>query len=154
MTEPVRVEKSGPVPTVIIDRPQARNAVDRPTAEALYQAFDEFDHDESASVAVLYGANGTFCAGADLKGVFESSGGEPGPSDPMGKFLDLVGGMMDRLRVCPKPTISRAERPDDGRRTGAGHGLRLDRCRRKRLILPARSQSRRDARRRRHPYRR
>lgn len=86
MTEPVRVEKSGPVTTVIIDRPQARNAVDRPTAEALYQAFDEFDHDESASVAVLYGANGTFCAGADLKafGTAEMNRLDPTGPGPMG----------------------------------------------------------------------
>lgn len=67
MTEPVRVEKNGPVTTVIIDRPQARNAVNGPTAAALYQAFDEFDRDDSAAVAVLWGDHGTFCAGADLK---------------------------------------------------------------------------------------
>ncbi|WP_197374418.1 crotonase/enoyl-CoA hydratase family protein [Mycolicibacterium baixiangningiae] len=67
MTEPVRVERSGAVTTVIIDRPEARNAVNRPTAEALYQAFDEFDRDDSASVAVLWGDHENFCAGADLK---------------------------------------------------------------------------------------
>ncbi|WP_422749530.1 crotonase/enoyl-CoA hydratase family protein [Mycobacterium sp. WMMD1722] len=67
MTDPVRVERNGPVTTVVIDRPQARNAVDRPTAEALYRAFDDFDRDESAAVAVLWGDHGTFCAGADLK---------------------------------------------------------------------------------------
>ncbi|BCI79899.1 enoyl-CoA hydratase [Mycolicibacterium sp. TY66] len=53
--------------TVIIDRPAARNAVNGPTAAALYQAFDEFDRDDSAAVAVLWGDHGTFCAGADLK---------------------------------------------------------------------------------------
>lgn len=67
MTEPVRIEKNGPVTTVIIDRPAARNAVNGPTAAALYQAFDEFDRDDSAAVAVLWGDHGTFCAGADLK---------------------------------------------------------------------------------------
>jgi enoyl-CoA hydratase len=67
MTDPVRVEHSGPVTTVVIDRPEARNAVNGPTAAALYAAFDEFDRDDSASVAVLWGDNGTFCAGADLK---------------------------------------------------------------------------------------
>ena len=67
MTESVRVEKNGPVTTVIIDRPEARNAVNGPTAAALYQAFDEFDRDDSAAVAVLWGDHGTFCAGADLK---------------------------------------------------------------------------------------
>lgn len=63
----VRVERSGAVTTVILDRPAARNAVDGPTAAALYQAFAEFDRDDSAAVAVLWGDHGTFCAGADLK---------------------------------------------------------------------------------------
>lgn len=67
MTGPVRVERNGAVTTVIIDRPDARNAVNRPTAEALHEAFDDFDRDDSASVAVLWGDHGTFCAGADLK---------------------------------------------------------------------------------------
>jgi enoyl-CoA hydratase len=52
---------------VVIDRPEARNAVDRATADALADAFRAFDADDSASVAVLWGAGGTFCAGADLK---------------------------------------------------------------------------------------
>ena len=63
----VRVERSGPVTTVIMNRPEARNAVNGPAAAGLYEAFDEFDNDESAAVAVLWGDNGTFCAGADLK---------------------------------------------------------------------------------------
>lgn len=67
MSEPVRVERNGAVTTVILNRPEARNAVDRPTAEALYEAFDAFDRDDDAAVAVLWGDNGTFCAGADLK---------------------------------------------------------------------------------------
>ena len=65
----VRVEKNGAVTTVILDRPHARNAVDGPTAMALFEAFTEFDADESASVAVLWGDHGTFCAGADLKAI-------------------------------------------------------------------------------------
>lgn len=65
----VRVERNGAVTTVILDRPQARNAVNGPTAMALFNAFEEFDNDESASVAVLWGDNGTFCAGADLKAI-------------------------------------------------------------------------------------
>jgi enoyl-CoA hydratase len=67
MSGPVRVERKGPVTTVIIDRRAARNAVNGPTAAALYVAFDEFDRDDAASVAVLWGDGGTFCAGADLK---------------------------------------------------------------------------------------
>lgn len=67
MSDPVRVERNGRVTTVIIDRPGARNAVNGPTAAALYAAFEEFDRDDTASVAVLWGDGGTFCAGADLK---------------------------------------------------------------------------------------
>lgn len=63
----VRVERDGAVTTVVLDRPEARNAVDRPTADALSDAFRAFDADPDAYVAVLWGANGTFCAGADLK---------------------------------------------------------------------------------------
>ncbi|MGH6870730.1 MAG: crotonase/enoyl-CoA hydratase family protein [Rhizomicrobium sp.] len=70
----VHVERKGPVTTVILDRPAARNAVDRPTAEALANAFLEFERDENACAAVLCGAGGTFCAGADLKGVAEGRG--------------------------------------------------------------------------------
>jgi enoyl-CoA hydratase len=65
----VRAERSGPVTTIILDRPEARNAVDGPTAAALADAFRDFDVDESAHVAVLWGAGGTFCAGADIKAV-------------------------------------------------------------------------------------
>ncbi|MEU2252750.1 crotonase/enoyl-CoA hydratase family protein [Nocardia xishanensis] len=63
----VRVEKNGPVTTVILHRPEARNAVDGPTALELADAFREFDADPTAAVAVLWGEGGTFCAGADLK---------------------------------------------------------------------------------------
>ncbi|WP_327093872.1 crotonase/enoyl-CoA hydratase family protein [Nocardia vinacea] len=63
----VRIERNGPVTTVILHRPEARNAVDGPTAAALVDAFREFDADPDAAVAVLWGDGGTFCAGADLK---------------------------------------------------------------------------------------
>lgn len=84
----VRVEKNGPVTTVIMNRPAARNAVNGPAAAGLYAAFDEFDKDDSAAVAVLWGDNGTFCAGADLKAfgtpdanpVHRSGPGPMGPS--------------------------------------------------------------------------
>jgi enoyl-CoA hydratase len=75
MTTPaVHIERDGPVTIVTIDRPQARNAVDRPTAALLADAFREFEADDDAFVAILTGANGTFCAGADLKGVGEGRG--------------------------------------------------------------------------------
>ena len=82
----VRVERNGAVTTVILDRPEARNAVDGPTAAALFDAFSEFDADDSASAAVLWGANGAFCAGADLKalGTPESNQAHPTGPGPMG----------------------------------------------------------------------
>ncbi len=70
----VRVERQGPVTTVVLDRPEARNAVDGPTAQALADAFRAFDADDEAAVAVLHGAGGTFCAGADLKAIGEGRG--------------------------------------------------------------------------------
>lgn len=63
----VLIEKRGHITTIILNRPGAKNAVDRPTAEALAEAFINFDADDDARVAVLCGAGGTFCAGADLK---------------------------------------------------------------------------------------
>lgn len=84
----VRVEKSGPVTTVVMSRPEVRNAVDGPTADELVAAFEEFDADADASVAVLWGEGGTFCAGADLRSlgtrrsnrVEETGAGPMGPS--------------------------------------------------------------------------
>jgi enoyl-CoA hydratase len=83
---PVRVDRAGPVTTVILDRPEVRNAVDGPTAAALAEAFADFDADSDASVAVLFGAGGTFCAGADLKAIGSPRGNrtEPGGTAPMG----------------------------------------------------------------------
>jgi enoyl-CoA hydratase len=63
----VRRETNGPVTTIILDRPERRNAVDPPTAAALRTAFREFERDPEARVAVLWGDNATFCAGFDLK---------------------------------------------------------------------------------------
>jgi enoyl-CoA hydratase len=71
---PVRVERDGPVTTVILDEPAVRNAVDRATAEALADAFGAFEADDEAAVAVLWGAGGTFCAGANLKAVADGEG--------------------------------------------------------------------------------
>ena len=71
---PVRVEHDGPITIVTIDRPDARNAVDRPTAHLLADAFRAFDADGERSVAILTGANGVFCAGADLKAVGDGRG--------------------------------------------------------------------------------
>ncbi len=70
----VRYETDGPVAIVTIDRPEVRNAVDRPTAESLAEAFRRFDADAALAVAVLTGAGGTFCAGADLKALSAGRG--------------------------------------------------------------------------------
>jgi enoyl-CoA hydratase len=88
----VRVEKRGPVTTVIIDRPEVRNAVDRATAEALADAFRAFEADPEARAAVLAGAGGAFCAGADLKAVAEGRGNraEPDGDGPMGPTRMLL----------------------------------------------------------------
>ena len=65
----VRIEKKGPVTTVILSRPEVRNAVDYATARALADAFRTFEADKEAKVAVFFGEHGTFCAGADLKAI-------------------------------------------------------------------------------------
>jgi len=92
----VRVESDGPVTTVVIDRPEARNAVDGPTAAALAEAFRAFDADPAAYVAVLTGAGGTFCAGADLKAIGTPEGNqvqpvEAGTEGPMGPTRMRLG---------------------------------------------------------------
>lgn len=89
----VLIEKKGAVTTVIINRPELRNAVDRPTAEALAEAFRSFEQDEEAQVAVLTGAEGCFCAGADLKAVADGRGNRTdekgdGPMGPTRMWLD------------------------------------------------------------------
>ncbi len=87
-TPAVRVEHRGHITTIILHRPEVRNAVDRPTAAMLARAFAEFDADPDRHVGVLYGDNGQFCAGADLKALaagtpnrLEAEGDAPmGPS--------------------------------------------------------------------------
>lgn len=84
--EAVAVERSGPVTTVRLSRPHARNAVDGPTAAALADAFRAFDADPDAAVAVLHGDGGTFCAGADLRAIGTPTGNrvDPHGDGPMG----------------------------------------------------------------------
>jgi len=94
----VRVEHTAGIYTVVLSRPQARNAVDGPTADALADAFENFEADETASVAVLWGEGGTFCAGADLKAIGSERGNRLDASGrgPMGPT---------RLRLS-KPVIA------------------------------------------------
>jgi enoyl-CoA hydratase len=94
----VTIERQGPVFTVLLSRPDRRNAVDRPTADALTRAFVEFEAEEDALVAVLHGQNGTFCAGADLKAIAEGK-----PNRVQG---DGDGPMGPTRRVLNKPVIA------------------------------------------------
>src|SRR5919109_2564979 len=102
MIQTIRVERAGPVTTVVLDRPEARNAVDRDTAAALADAFRAFEADAEARVAVLWGAGGTFCAGADLKAIGGGRGNrlEPEGDGPMGPSRLLLS----------KPTIAAVAR--------------------------------------------
>jgi enoyl-CoA hydratase len=99
----VRITNDGAVCVIAIDRPEVRNAVDGPTAAELAQAFRDFDSDDSLSVAVLTGANGTFCAGADLKAI----------SDGRGNRVDrdvAIDGPMGPTRMqLDKPVIAAVE---------------------------------------------
>jgi enoyl-CoA hydratase len=94
----VRVERSGPVSTVILHRPARRNAVDGPTAAQLAAAFRAFDADQDAAVAVLHGEGGVFCSGADLTAMGTQCGNRLAPDGdgPMG---------VSRLRLS-KPVIA------------------------------------------------
>jgi enoyl-CoA hydratase len=89
----IRVEREGAVQTVLIDRPEARNAVDRATAEELAQVFGDFDNDDSLSVGVLAGVGSHFCAGADLKAFAAGDPNrlEPDGNGPMGPTRMLLG---------------------------------------------------------------
>ncbi len=89
----VRIERDGPVTTVVLSRPEVRNAVDGPTARALADAFREFDADPGAAVAVLWGEGRTFCAGADLKAVAEGRANrvDPEGDGPMGPTRMRLG---------------------------------------------------------------
>jgi enoyl-CoA hydratase len=99
----VHIERSGAVTIVTIDRPEARNAVDGPTALALAEAFRDFDDDESSAAAVLTGANGTFCAGADLKAVGSGRGNR------VETDIALDGPMGPTRLLLSKPVIAAVE---------------------------------------------
>ncbi|MHA1537561.1 MAG: crotonase/enoyl-CoA hydratase family protein [Alphaproteobacteria bacterium] len=94
----IRIDKDGPVSIVTIDRPGARNAVDPRTADDLIAAFEAFEADEEARVGILTGADGAFCAGADLKFV---SAGKP-PAD----WIEGDGPMGPSRRLLKKPVIA------------------------------------------------
>ena len=105
MSEPVRIERQGPVATVVLERPAARNAVDPATAEALATAFLGIEQDDDIRVGVLWGAGGTFCAGADLKAV--AAGWDPARlRAPTGEPGDSFGPMGPTRLQLDKPVIA------------------------------------------------
>jgi enoyl-CoA hydratase len=89
----VRVEKNGAVTTIVIDRPQVKNAIDRATADALSSAFRAFEADNDAAVGVLAGEGGTFCAGADLGAFARGEGNRLAPDGdaPLGPSRMFLG---------------------------------------------------------------
>ena len=99
----IQLHTDGAVLVVTIDRPEVRNAVDGPTAVLLASAFRDFDDDAMLSVAVLTGANGTFCAGADLKAI---SGGRGNRIDA---DVSLDGPMGPSRMLLSKPVIAAIE---------------------------------------------
>lgn len=101
--DPVHVARRGAVTVVTIDRPRARNAVDGPTALLLAEAFRAFDDDPDAAVAVLTGADGTFCAGADLKAVGAGRGNR------VSTDMDEDGPMGPTRMLLSKPVIAAVE---------------------------------------------
>lgn len=105
MTPAVRIEREGPVATVILERPGVRNAVDPQTAAALARAFAELDADGTVHVIVLWGAAGTFCAGADLGAV--AAGWDPSRlAPPSGAADDPFGPMGPTRMELGKPVIA------------------------------------------------
>jgi enoyl-CoA hydratase len=93
VSDAVRVERDGPVFTVLLARPERRNAVDGATARALADAFREFDADQEAAVAVLHGEGGVFCAGVDLHAAGTPAGNRVAPDGdgPMGPTRMRLG---------------------------------------------------------------
>jgi len=91
----VRYEADGPIVVITLDRPEVANAIDRPTAEALADAFRRFEADDALAVAVLTGADGRFCAGADLKAMREDASRTtrvaPDGDGPVGPTRMLLG---------------------------------------------------------------
>ena len=107
----VRIEKQGRVWTVIHSRPEAKNAMDPASAEALERAFLEFDRDAEAAVAVLWGEGGGFCAGFDLKHAAQGSGIDP-KSYPADERAPLPRAPMGPTRlVLDKPVIAAVAGP-------------------------------------------
>ena len=109
----VRIEKTDGVWTVIHSRPEARNAMDPESADALHDAFLEFERDDRAAVAVFWGEGGAFCAGWDLKFTASLEGENPlGELDLPKDGGDLPRGPMGPSRLeLDKPVIAAVAGP-------------------------------------------
>jgi enoyl-CoA hydratase len=108
----VLVQRDGPIWTVTLNRPEVRNAVNGEAARLLAQAFRDFDADASACVAVLQGAGGQFCAGADLKAVaggFGASNGAGSLANPLNTDMQADGPMGPTRLQLSKPVIAAVE---------------------------------------------
>jgi len=109
----VRIDRDEHVWTMTIDRPEVRNAVDGPTARALADAFRAFDADAAARVAILTGAGGNFCAGADLRTVARGTSpderGAGGESLALDADMDRDGPMGPSRLELTKPVIAAVE---------------------------------------------
>ena len=103
MTSELRTDRHDRVLVVTIDRPDRRNAIDGPTAAALHETFLEFDGDDALDVAVLTGAGGTFCAGADLKAITEGTGNR------VDEDVDQPGPLGCTRMLLSKPVIAAVE---------------------------------------------
>jgi enoyl-CoA hydratase len=102
MAEPILVERRNRIAIVTVNRPERRNAFDLATAEAIYKAFKQFDADDTLDVAILTGAGGNFCAGADLHAL---AAGEKRPFLTEGDFAPMG---CTRLKLS-KPVIAAVE---------------------------------------------
>jgi Enoyl-CoA hydratase/isomerase len=137
VVEQVKFDIDGTIATVAINRPEARNAVDRATADALAQTYRRFDTDDTLSVAILTGAGGSFCAGADLKAVASDRGNRviPDGDGPLGCTRMLLG------QTCHRRGRRPSRRGWPRTRTMVRFARRRPQCGLRRLLPPLRRSS-------------
>lgn len=114
----VVIAKDGPIATITLSRPEARNALTKDVLLALPRHFDDASADPATRVVILTGAGGHFCAGADLRRTFAD---EPDLMDKLDEYLDMYHAVVRAIVRCPKPTIAKL----DGCAVGFGADLAL-----------------------------